>query len=179
MGVGFGKSFSYLGDHFMPLSYVKPFSCLPSLQTNLSGKLALSTRSQFLRKGPFQSRWQEPQGSLAQLVFPAGIEQKQAHLSISSLASGSTAGGSSKLFLCTVMLQSPYRQVRNISRTLPFSSYFLSRYFLSCSFTNPFSGCPTEAIIVKSASIISNVVRAVDSGLVNTSQKKDGQSAAG
>ena len=31
--------------------------------------------------------------------------------------------------------------------------------------------CPTEAIIVKSASIISNVVRAVDSGLVNTSQK--------
>src|ERR1700739_2659676 len=29
----------------------------------------------------------------------------------------------------------------------------------------------TEAIIVKSASIISNVVRAVDSGLVNTLQK--------
>jgi hypothetical protein len=28
-----------------------------------------------------------------------------------------------------------------------------------------------ETIIVKSASIISNVVRAVDSGLVNTSQK--------
>jgi hypothetical protein len=32
--------------------------------------------------------------------------------------------------------------------------------------------CPTEAIIVKSASIISNVVRAVDSGLVNISQKE-------
>jgi hypothetical protein len=32
--------------------------------------------------------------------------------------------------------------------------------------------CPTEAIIMKSASIISNVVRAVDSGLVNISQKE-------
>jgi hypothetical protein len=29
--------------------------------------------------------------------------------------------------------------------------------------------CPTEAIVVKSASIISNVVRAVDSGLINSS----------
>jgi hypothetical protein len=54
-----------------------------------------------------------------------------------------------------------------------------SRYFLSCSFTIPFSGCPTEVIIVKSASIISNVVRAVDSGLVNTSQKKGGRSGDG
>src|SRR2546429_9594495 len=47
-----------------------------------------------------------------------------------------------------------------------------SRYFLLCLFTNPFQAVPMEAIIVKSASIISNIVRAVDSGLVNTSQKE-------
>jgi hypothetical protein len=54
-----------------------------------------------------------------------------------------------------------------------FSSYFLS---LDTSFhaysQTPFRLCPTEAVIVKSASIISDVVRAVDSGLVNTSQKE-------
>jgi uncharacterized membrane protein YbhN (UPF0104 family) len=53
-----------------------------------------------------------------------------------------------------------------------FSSYFLSLVLPFMFIHKPlFRLYLTEAIIVKSASIISNVVRAVDSGLVNTSQK--------
>jgi hypothetical protein len=54
-----------------------------------------------------------------------------------------------------------------LQESLSFSSYFLS---LDTSFyvysQTLFRLCLMEAIIVKSASIISNVVRAVDSGLI-------------
>jgi hypothetical protein len=66
-----------------------------------------------------------------------------------------------------------------ILQHLPFSSYFVSSHFLSPdtsfhAYSQPFFRlCPTEAIIVKKpASIISDAVRAVDSGLINTSQKE-------